>query len=119
MVVGVIVVVCFMVIVDAVFGLLFGVVLVVLVVLVLVTVLALDTELVVLGLVLVPVLVLLVLVLVVLTWPPIKAESIPLVSKLPRPEDLIGSWAIDISCGKLMMPRPITLDIDWNVSSLY
>jgi len=122
--VGVIVFVCFIVIVDEVFGLFFGVVLVVLV-----TALVLYMKLGVLELdpVLVRVLdsdlvVLLAPVLVVSTWLPINAESMPLESKLPRPEDLIGSWAIDISCGKLMMPplpRPITLDIDWNVSSLY
>jgi len=110
-----------MVIVDEVFGSLFGVGLaVVLVVLALVTVFVLDTELAVLVLVLE--LMLLAPVLVASTWPPINAESMPLVSKLPRPEDFIGSWAIDISWGKFMMPplpRPITLDIDWNVSSLY
>lgn len=119
---GVVVVICFMVIFDVVFGSIFGVVLDVLVVLELVTMLVLDTELMVLVLVLVLMLMLLAPVLVVSTWPPINAESMPLVSKPPRPEDFIGSWAIDISCGKLMMLpllRPITLDIDWNVSSLY
>lgn len=55
-----------------------------------------------------------------LTLPmPMNAESIPLVSKPPRRELLIGSWAIDISWGKLPMPCPITLEMDWNVSSLY
>lgn len=119
---GVVVVICFVVFSDVVFGSLFGMVLDVLVVLELVTMLVLDMELTVLVLVLVLMLMLLAPVLVVSTWPPINAESMPLVSKLPWPEDLIGSWAIDISCGKLMilpLLRPITLDIDWNVSSLY
>lgn len=53
---------------------------------------------------------------------PPNAESMPFVSKPLRPIDLIGSKAIDISCGRVRMPSrpfPITLDIDWNVSSLY
>jgi len=112
---GVVLIICLAVVDDVVFGSLFGVVLDVLVVLEPVIVFVLDTELAVLVPVLVLMPMLLAPVLVVSAWPPINAESMPLVSKPPRPEDLIGSWAIDISCGKLiMLPllRPITLDID-------
>lgn len=70
----------------------------------------------------------LVLVLMaVLAWVEVLAvggslmnEKIPLLFITPRPDTLIGSWAIDISCGRFtFLPCSITLDIVWNVSSLY